>query len=169
MDMDVDLFGMVLPEPPELPRAPLKEAVVWERLTMISKPWCAHCQILRHNGGSESMYHAVYRRHGRNGSTLDLCAQHKVHQRAGDARQLVFELGADGYQAVRKALISTMPDPDLWNEDAGEYELLADYARYLGGVRRELDALVTVAEGEQEGAEGTTVSARRLREVLAGH
>lgn len=127
--MSTDLFGGTMPEREPLPLAQFHERVQWNRLDLIQRPACMHCQMLAHYGHRLDVRKARWTRVGRDGSVLELCDAHSDQQRERDGRERLFELK---YEALAGAIVDAMEDPDDW--DDGERPAtpqLIEYVQYL--------------------------------------
>jgi hypothetical protein len=77
--------GWRLPDPPLVTEVVFNKEIQWERIVVLSKPTCGHCQMLIHAGVAVPVQRARWRRTGLDGSVLELCEGHMHHQRKRDA------------------------------------------------------------------------------------
>jgi len=83
--MDEPLFDSLAADLPMLPPVRFNEHVQWQRIVVLSKPVCGHCTMIIHSGEAIPVQRARWSRIGRDGSVLELCETHMIHQKARDA------------------------------------------------------------------------------------
>lgn len=72
-------------EPPMVPKVVFNTKIQWVRIVVLNKPTCGHCQMVIHSGVAMPVQRARWTRIAMNGSVLELCEGHAVHQRRRDS------------------------------------------------------------------------------------
>lgn len=73
-----------LPDPPLVPEVVFNTKIQWNRIVVLNKPTCGHCQMVIHSGEAMPVQRARWTRIGLDGSILELCEGHMVHQQGRD-------------------------------------------------------------------------------------
>lgn len=143
-----DLFG-VLPPAPTVPDVVPYSRVRYERIVVLNKPDCGHCQMVKHGqvdvaepGYKVSILRARWRRISWSGSVLDLCDQHverqqELDQAGADLRDLAYlkdlARAAENFRQLRDQIVAILPDD--YDLVAGVEQLDTEVDRLAGYVR----------------------------------
>jgi hypothetical protein len=71
-------------DPPSVTPVVFNEKIQWNRIVVLNKPTCGHCQMLIYANIAVPVQRARWTRIGLDGSVLDLCEGHKLLQQALD-------------------------------------------------------------------------------------